>query len=126
MRKTVTDMVASCEAELHENVVVPKDQAERERDHLIEKHIDETANQRNERLAYEEEFLKDNPVAAEKYLLELMKSEEGESTKMYAIAQFYLRQQKLDKAEIYLKDAFAFDIANKEVGMAYACLLCQM
>ena len=44
MRNTVQDMVKSCEAELHENVVVPKDQAERERDHLIEKHIEENAN----------------------------------------------------------------------------------
>jgi len=83
MRSTVQEMVKSCEAELHENVVVPRDQAERERDHLIENHISETANHRNERLAYEEEYLKDNPQAAEKYLLELMKANEGDAKVMY-------------------------------------------
>lgn len=86
MRNTVNEMVKSCESELHENVVIPRDQAERERDHLIEKHIDESANQRHERMAYEEEFLKDNPQAAEKYLLELMKANEGESKIMYQMA----------------------------------------
>jgi hypothetical protein len=37
-------------------------------------------------MAYEEEFLKDNPQAAEKYLLELMKANEGESKIMYQMA----------------------------------------
>ena len=60
MRKSVTDMVSACESELHENVTIPKEQAIRERDHLIEKHIQESACDRNERLAYEEEFLRDN------------------------------------------------------------------
>jgi len=37
---------------------------------LIEKQVGETLEQRNSRLAYEEEFLKGNSAKAEKYLLE--------------------------------------------------------
>lgn len=70
MRGTVQDMVKCEQNELHENVTIPIDQAERERDHLIQKHVGETLAQRTTRLAYEEEFLKGNSVMAEKYLLE--------------------------------------------------------
>ena len=42
MRGTVGDMVESEQNELHENVTIPVDQAERERDHLIEKQVGET------------------------------------------------------------------------------------
>lgn len=91
MRKSVTDMIAACEAELHDNVTIPKEQAIRERDHLIEKHIGESAAERNERLAYEEEFLRDNVKNAEKYLVELLKTNEGDSGTMHKIARFYLR-----------------------------------
>ena len=68
MRSTVQSMVECEQNELHENVSIPLDQAERERDHLIQKHIDETNGQRNSRLAHEEEFLRCNPGKAEKYL----------------------------------------------------------
>ena len=68
MRSTVQEMVVCEQNELHDNVTIPVDQAERERDHLIEKHIGETTAQRNSRLAYEEEFLKNNPAKAERYL----------------------------------------------------------
>jgi len=37
-----------------------------------------------------------------------------------------MRQGKLEKAEVYLRDAFAFDNENQEVALAYACLLCQV
>lgn len=126
MRRSITDMVSACESELHENVTIPKEQAIRERDHLIEKHIGESAAERNERLAYEEEFLKNNSVSAEKFLLELLKSNEGDSATMHKISRFYLRQSKAEKAEVYLRDAFAFEMENKEIALAYACLLCQI
>ncbi len=42
MRGTVGDMVKCEQNELHENVTIPVDQAERERDHLIEKQVGET------------------------------------------------------------------------------------
>lgn len=43
MRSTVGQMVECEQNELHENVTIPADQAQRERDHIIEKHISETA-----------------------------------------------------------------------------------
>ena len=61
-------MVVCEQNELHESVTIPMDQGQRERDHIIEKHIGETAAQRNSRLAFEEEFLKNDSVKAEKYL----------------------------------------------------------
>lgn len=93
---------------------------------MIEKHIGEDSNKRNERLAFEEEFLRDNAPKAEKYLVELLKANEGDSKSMLAMSRFYMRQGKLEKAEVYLRDAFAFDNENKEVALAYACLLCQI
>jgi tetratricopeptide (TPR) repeat protein len=124
MRDTVKEMVAACENELHQNVTISEDQALRERDHLIEKHIHEDVNARNERLAFEEEFLRDNAPKAEKYLVELIKANEGDAKSMLKMSRFYMRQGKLEKAEVYLRDAFAFENENQEVALAYACLLC--
>ncbi len=72
-------------------MTIPVDQAERERDHLIEKHVGETLAQRTTRLAYEEEFLKGNAQMAEKYLLEQVKANEGDARMLKDLAQFYLR-----------------------------------
>ena len=91
---------------------------------MIEKHIGENVNARNERLAFEEEFLKDNAPKAEKYLVELIKANEGDAKSMLKMSRFYMRQGKLEKAEVYLRDAFAFENENQEVALAYACLLC--
>ena len=79
MRSTVQLMVQCEQDELHENVTIPSDQAERERDHLIEKQIGETKSQRSTRLAFEEESLKNNPSKAEKYLQEQIKKNEGDA-----------------------------------------------
>jgi len=110
-------------------VAISAEQAERERDHLIEKHLEENANQRCTRLAHEEEFIRGNTKLAEAYLLELLKNQEGDAKIMQQIAQFYLRGGKQDKAEAYLKDAFAFSMQNdndqtNEIALSYACLLC--
>ena len=70
MRTTVNQMVVCEQNELHESVTIPVDQGERERDHIIEKHIGESADKRASRLAFEEEFLKNDVVKAEKYLQE--------------------------------------------------------
>lgn len=72
MRNTVQEMVTCEKEEIHETVVVPEDLASRERDHLIEKKTGETKVERVTRLAYEEEFLKRNRQAAEKYLTDMM------------------------------------------------------
>jgi hypothetical protein len=61
MRKTVGEMVQCEKEELHENVTIPTKQAERERDHLIEKQTGESTLERKKRLAYEDEFLNNKP-----------------------------------------------------------------
>ena len=119
--------MVQCEKdELHENVAIPVAQAERERDHMIEKHIGETVTQRNRRLANEEEFLNNDPAKAEKYLQELLKAEEGEPQMMLEMAKFYLRSNNLEKAELYMRDAYSFKMDDKKVALGYACLLCQL
>ena len=126
MRGTVGEMVQCEKDELHENVAIPVAQAERERDHMIEKHIGETVTQRNRRLANEEEFLNNDPAKAEKYLQELLKAEEGEPQMMLEMAKFYLRSNNLEKAELYMRDAYSFKMDDKKVALGYACLLCQL
>ena len=98
MRNTVQEMVTCEKEEIHETVVVPEDLASRERDHLIEKKTGETKVERVTRLAYEEEFLKRNRQAAEKYLTDLMQENEGDPSMMLQMAQFYLRNGQLVKA----------------------------
>ena len=91
---------------------------------MIEKHIGETKGSRDRRLAYEEEFLNNNPAKAEKYLQKLMAADEGESSMMLEMAKFYLRQKDLDKAEQFLRDAYSFNLSEKSIALRYACLLC--
>ena len=117
MRGTVKEMVQCEKDELHENVSIPEPQAERERDHLIEKHIGETKGSRDRRLAYEEEYLNNNPSKAEKYLSKLMAADEGNSVQMLEMAKFYLRQKELEKAEQFLRDAYSFDLTNKPTAL---------
>lgn len=45
---------------------------------------------------------------------------------MKEVSKFYLRQGNLEKAEHYLRDALSFNIEDKELSLAYACLLCQL
>lgn len=45
---------------------------------------------------------------AEKYLLEQVKANEGDARMLKDLAQFYLRQRELEKAELYMRDAYAF------------------
>ena len=123
MRKTVQDMVECEQNELHENVTIPNDQGERERDHIIEKHTGETTAQRNSRLAFEEEFLKNDSAKAAIYLQEQIKSNEGDAQILRDQARFYLRQRDLEKAEQFLRDAYAFQLEDQPTALAYACLL---
>lgn len=71
MKETVAEMIQSEKNELHLNVVVPTEQADREREHLIQKQTSETTKMRFERMAYEEEFLRNRPAQAEQYLIKL-------------------------------------------------------
>jgi len=70
--------------------------------------------------------LKNDPSKAEKYFQEQIKSQEGDAQIMRDLARFYLRQRDLDKAELYLRDAYAFQLDDKATALAYACLLCQL
>lgn len=45
---------------------------------------------------------------------------------MRDMARFYLRQRDLEKAELYLRDAYAFQLDDQATALAYACLLCQL
>lgn len=61
MRGTVEEMIQTERDELHLMVAIPKEQADRERDHLIQKQTGESTTNRCERMAYEEEFLRQRP-----------------------------------------------------------------
>jgi len=106
-------------------VAIPSEQADREREHLIQKQTGETTKARCERMAFEEEYLRQRPLNAEQYLLKLQKDKEGDPELMWPLAQFYLRQGNLEKAEQYMRDCLSFDVKKDKVMLAYACLLCQ-
>jgi hypothetical protein len=91
MRETVSEMIKNERDELHLKVAIPADQADRERDHLIQKQTGESSKARFERMAYEEEFLRQRPQAAEGYLLKIQKEKESDPQSLWPIAQFYLR-----------------------------------
>lgn len=91
MRETVSEMIKTERDELHLKVAIPADQADRERDHLIQKQTGESTKARFERMAYEEEFLRQRPQAAEGYLLKIQKEKESDPQSLWPIAQFYLR-----------------------------------
>lgn len=107
-------------------VAIPTEQADRERDHLIQKQTGEPARDRCERMAFEEEYLRQRPANAEQYLLKLLKEKEGDPQLMQPLAQFYLRQGNLEKAEQYMRDSLSFDVTNDKTMLAYACLLLQL
>ena len=65
-----------------------------------------------------------NPVQAEKYLQKLIKADEGEPTMMLEMAKFYLRNNRLEEAETFMRDAYSFKLDDKKVALSYACLLC--
>lgn len=77
-------------------------------------------------MAFEEEYLRQRPQNAEHYLLKLQKDKEGDPALMWPLAQFYLRQNNLEKAEQYMRDSLSFDVGNDSIMMAYACLLLQL
>ena len=53
-----------------------------------------------------------NPVEAEKYMKRVVEQREGDPQAMYDMALFYLKWNKLGKAESYMRDALSFDIKN--------------
>lgn len=58
MRETVAEMIQTEKDELHLKVAIPSEQADREREHLIQKQTGEATKVRLERMAFEEEHLR--------------------------------------------------------------------
>jgi len=127
MRKTVQGMVEKKRNELHETVVSKDlEQPQRERNILIEQSTKEKELERCRRLCEEAENLSMNVVEAEKYMKKIMESQEGNSEAMMEMSKFYLKWGKIDKAETFMRDAYSFNIKNRDFAIAYATFLIQI
>lgn len=120
-------MVERKKHELHSNIVVPKEQANLETEHLIEKTLGESMIARFKRLSYEQENLYKNRAKAEEYVIKLCEEMEGDQEALLEAAKFFMRAgvQASAKAESYLKDAYSFGMKNQSVALMYACMLIQ-
>jgi predicted Zn-dependent protease len=67
-----------------------------------------------------------NNSEAESYMLKIMAQNEGNSEAMVDMARFYLKINKIDKAEEYMRDAYSFQIKNKDYALIYATFLIQI
>lgn len=128
MRKTVKDLVARKRNELHANIIIPKEQAQIETEHVIEKTLGEPTMNRYKRLSHEQENLYNNQAKAEEYMLKLCEEMEGDQEALLEAAKFYMRrgEAQAEKAEKYLRDAYSFEMKNVQVAMMYACSLIQI
>ena len=113
--------------ELHSNILVPKEQANLETEHLIEKTLGESMIARFKRLSSEQEDLYRNRAKAEEYIQKLCDEMEGDQEALLEAAKFYMRAgpTQQDKAESYLKDAYSFGMKNHAIALIYASLLIQ-
>ena len=127
MRQSVRALVERKKHELHSNIVVPKEQANLETEHLIEKTLGESMIARFKRLSYEQENLYKNRAKAEEYVSKLCEEMEGDQDALLEAAKFFMRagSQASGKAEAYLKDAYSFGMKNQSVALMYACMLIQ-
>lgn len=127
MRNSVKSLVERKKHELHSNIVVPKEQANLETEHLIEKTLGESMIARFKRLSYEQENLYKNRAKAEEYVIKLCEEMEGDQEALLEAAKFFMRagSQASSKAEAYLKDAYSFGMKNSSVALMYACMLIQ-
>lgn len=78
MRATVRQLVERKRNELHNNIIIPKEQGQLETDHLIEKTLGESTIQRYKRLSMEQEDLYNNQPKAEEYVIKLCDEMEGD------------------------------------------------
>ncbi len=67
-----------------------------------------------------------NLVEAENYMVKIMALNEGNSEVMIEMAKFYLKINKIDKAEEFMRDAYSFQIKNKDFAIVYATFLIQI
>ncbi len=101
MRRTVKELVERKKNELHENVTVPKDQFNQERDRLIAitSPENESLADRYKRLANEYENLYCNQTEAEGYMQKLQTLNEGDPEMMLEFGKYFLRIGKPEKAD---------------------------
>jgi hypothetical protein len=92
MRMTVKQLVERKRNELHNNIIIPKEQGQLETDHLIEKTLGESTIQRYKRLSMEQEDLYNNQAKAEEYVIKLCDEMEGDQDALLEAAKFYLRK----------------------------------
>jgi hypothetical protein len=114
MRQTVKELINRKRNELHNNIIIPTEQAQLETDHLIEKTLGETTIQRYKRLSMEHEDLCNNQVKAEEYVVKLCDEMEGDQDALIEAAKFYLRRGDAfaEKAQEYLRNAYSFGMKN--------------
>lgn len=127
MRQSVRQLVQRKKHELHSNILVPKEQAALETEHLIEKTLGESMIARFKRLSSEQEDLYNNKANAEEYMIKLCEEMEGDQEALLETAKFYMRAgaAQQEKAEQYLRDAYSFGMKNQQVALMYACILIQ-
>lgn len=123
MRQTVQQLVEKKRNELHENITVPSDLYQKERDNLVEQYSNEPLADRYKRLSEEYENLYYNLNEAENYMQKYIALFEGDPEKMLEIGKFYLRIGKSEKANDYLRDAYSFQIKNQNIALTYASFL---
>ena len=125
MRAALRELVLRKQNELHENITVPQEQFVRERDFVVQGATGEAAAERYKRLSQENEGLYVKQAEAETCMLKYISLYEGDPEKMLEMGLFYLRNNNDDLADQYLRDAFSFQIKNKDVALLYASYLVQ-
>lgn len=86
MRETVQNLVQRKKNELHENIIIPKEQQEIETEHIIEKNLGESTQARFRRLAQETNDLLNTPSKAEEYITKLCSEMEGDQDSLLEAA----------------------------------------
>lgn len=87
--------------------------------------MSESLSDRYKRLSWEYEYFYCNIPEAESYLSKFTALYEGDPEKMLEMGLFYLRNNNIEKADSYLRDAYSFQIKNQGVALLYACYLIQ-
>jgi hypothetical protein len=122
MHKTVESIVHQKKELLHEDIIVSKLLANKEREVIISKTTKETLNQKYYRLAREYQRAHDYQVA-QKYILDLLNLDQNDPQIWRYYARFSLQIGELTKAEECIRNCISIDNDNNEYFMLYAGLL---
>jgi len=122
MRQTLNDLIMSKKDELHEDLVVSLEQANKERDKVIYTITKETESDKALRLATENEII-NNLVESEKAFKNLLNIDKTNSKNWYSYCLYLLRRRNFPKAEEALQEALRYDPENYNYILLMACLL---